>query len=73
MKWIKEDHRYFFKHIDTCLPQDETFKDQRMKELMTIQKEYQLEVKVSGLEVKVSGLEVKVSGLSAQVNTCISH
>ena len=58
MKWIK-DHRYFFKHIDACLPQDETFKDQRMKELMTIQKEYQL--------------EVKVPGLSAQVNTCISH
>lgn len=59
MKWIKEDHRYFFKHIDTCLPQDEPFKDQRMMELMTIQKEYQL--------------EVKVPGLPAQVNACISH
>ena len=59
MKWIKEDYRYFFKHIDTCLPQDEPFKDQRMMELMTMQKEYQL--------------EVKVPGLPAQVNACISH
>ncbi|CAG2190836.1 unnamed protein product [Mytilus edulis] len=49
MKWIKEDNHYFFKHIDTCLPQDDPFKDMRMLELQTIQKDYQLQVKVPGL------------------------
>ncbi|XP_071127123.1 allene oxide synthase-lipoxygenase protein-like isoform X1 [Mytilus edulis] len=56
MKWIKEDNHYFFKHIDTCLPQDDPFKDMRMHELQTIQKDYQLQVKVPGLPAQVKEL-----------------
>jgi len=57
MKWIKAGKHYFFNHIDTCLPQDEQFKEQRKMELITMQNQYQL--------------EVKIPGLSAQVNACI--
>jgi len=59
MKWIKAGKHYFFNHIDTCLPQDEQFKEQRMMELITMQNQYQL--------------EVKIPGLPAQVNACISR
>ena len=58
MKWIKAGQHYFFKHIDTCLPQDEQFKEQRKMELITMKNKYQL--------------EVKIRGLPAQVNACIS-
>lgn len=58
MKWIKGGQHYFLKHIDTCLPQDEQFKEQRKVELINMQNEYQL--------------EVKIPGLPAQVNACIS-
>ena len=59
MKWIKEGPHYFFKPIDTCLPQNEQCKNQRMEELTTMQNEYQL--------------EVKIPGLPAQVYACISR
>ncbi|VDI25718.1 Hypothetical predicted protein [Mytilus galloprovincialis] len=53
MKWIKADHHYIFNHIDTCLPQDDPFKQKRMLELQTIKKDYQLQVKVPGLPAQV--------------------
>ena len=59
LKWIKGGHHYFFQHIDACLPQYELFKEQRQVKLFTMQKEYQL--------------EVKIPGLPAQVNACISR
>ena len=54
MKWIKENQRYFFNHIDTCLPQDDPFKQMRMLELQSIQRDYQIQVKVPGLPAQVS-------------------
>lgn len=48
MKWIRENERYFIKHIDTCLPQDEPFKEHRALELKEIQQKYLLEVKIPG-------------------------
>ncbi|XP_052089604.1 allene oxide synthase-lipoxygenase protein-like isoform X1 [Mytilus californianus] len=56
MKWIKENQRYFFNHIDTCLPQDDPFKEMRMVELQNIQRDYQLQVKVPGLPAQVKEL-----------------
>ncbi|XP_076115119.1 polyunsaturated fatty acid 5-lipoxygenase-like [Mytilus galloprovincialis] len=56
MKWIKADHHYIFNHIDTCLPQDDPFKQKRMLELQTIKKDYQLQVKVPGLPAQVKDL-----------------
>lgn len=48
MRWIRENKRYFINHIDTCLPQDEPFKDLRAIELKYIQQTYQLAVKLPG-------------------------
>ncbi|VDI58658.1 Hypothetical predicted protein [Mytilus galloprovincialis] len=56
MKWIKADHHYIFNHIDTCLPQDDPFKQKRMLELQTIKKDYQLQVKIPGLPAQVKDL-----------------
>ncbi|XP_063413651.1 allene oxide synthase-lipoxygenase protein-like [Mytilus trossulus] len=56
MKWIKENQRYFFNHIDTCLPQDDPFKEMRMLELQNIQKDYQIQVKIPGLPAQVKEL-----------------
>ncbi|XP_052075776.1 allene oxide synthase-lipoxygenase protein-like [Mytilus californianus] len=56
MKWIKADNHYLFKHIDTCLPQDDPFKQKRMLELQTIRKDYQLQVKSPGLPAQIKEL-----------------
>ncbi|XP_063413650.1 allene oxide synthase-lipoxygenase protein-like isoform X2 [Mytilus trossulus] len=56
MKWIKENQRYFFNHIDTCLPQDDPFKEERMFELQNMQRDYQIQVKVPGLPAQVKEL-----------------
>ncbi|XP_063398550.1 polyunsaturated fatty acid 5-lipoxygenase-like [Mytilus trossulus] len=56
MKWIKADYHYLFNHIDTCLPQDDPFKQKRALELQTIKKDYQLQVKVPGLPAQVKDL-----------------
>ncbi|VDI31779.1 Hypothetical predicted protein, partial [Mytilus galloprovincialis] len=48
-KWIKQKRKYFFNHIDTCLPQQDRYREMRQDELRIIQNEYQLEVKEPGL------------------------
>ena len=53
MKWIKENQRYFFNHINTCLPQNDPFKEERMFELQSMQRDYQIQVKVPGLPAQV--------------------
>ena len=63
MKWIKENQRYFFNHIDTCLPQDDTFKEMRILELQNIQRDYQIQVKVPGLPAQVSTQKNELSTL----------
>ncbi|CAC5367932.1 ALOX5 [Mytilus coruscus] len=52
----KENHRYFFNNIDTYLPQNDPFKEMRISDLQTIQKEYQLQVKIPGLPAQVRKL-----------------
>ena len=54
LKWITADKRYPFSHVDTCLPQDDPFKELRALELQSKQKIYQLAVKVPGTVAQVS-------------------
>ncbi|CAC5359681.1 ALOX5 [Mytilus coruscus] len=56
MKWIKENHRYFFNNMDSCLPQDDPFKESRKSKLQDKQKEYELRVNIDGLPAQVKEL-----------------
>ncbi|XP_071127740.1 allene oxide synthase-lipoxygenase protein-like [Mytilus edulis] len=55
LKWIKENHHYFFVN-ETTLPQNDHMKESRRLEMQVLQKEYQLDVKISGLPAQVKVL-----------------
>lgn len=52
-RWIKAKYHYQIKHLDTSLPQQEEFPEQRKMELAEKRKEYEFDQKVPGAPVQV--------------------
>ncbi|XP_060063611.1 allene oxide synthase-lipoxygenase protein-like [Ylistrum balloti] len=52
LRWVKEGYRYKICHLDTSLPQDDPYKDQRLMELNDKKETYQMEVHVPGLPIQ---------------------
>lgn len=52
-RWIKPHYRYRIRHLDTSLPQEDVFKDQRSMELEDKRSIYEVKVKVTGMTAQV--------------------
>ncbi|KAJ8314081.1 hypothetical protein KUTeg_008642 [Tegillarca granosa] len=61
-RWIKADYHYMFSHLNTSLPQDDKFQEQRRMEMDEKRKIYEVEQKVPGLP-----LQVTLSGITTAV------
>ncbi|XP_055893478.1 polyunsaturated fatty acid 5-lipoxygenase-like isoform X2 [Biomphalaria glabrata] len=55
-RWIKAKYHYQIKHLDTSLPQQEEFPEQRKMELAEKRKEYEFDQKVPGAPVQVKSM-----------------
>ncbi|OWF44209.1 arachidonate 5-lipoxygenase-like [Mizuhopecten yessoensis] len=55
-RWIKPNYHYKVRHLDTSLPADDPFKEQREMELKDARKQYELTVKAPGLPPQVKNL-----------------
>ncbi|ESO93682.1 hypothetical protein LOTGIDRAFT_209217 [Lottia gigantea] len=53
-RWIKSGHHYMIKHLDTSLPQDDEYSDQRKMELDDKRKLYVYAQKAPGMPVQIS-------------------
>ena len=53
-RWIKENFHYFIQHLDTSLPQNDPYNNQRYMELTEKRKMYQLLVKFDNGTAQVS-------------------
>ena len=60
-RWIKANRHYFISHLDTSLPQDETFVDLRKLELEEKRSLYELTYHKNGLPVQVGTFLLCVS------------
>lgn len=54
LRWIKAHARYRIQHLDTCLPQNSRFPDQRGEEIEEKRKVYEFSVKGPGLPTQVN-------------------
>ncbi|KAK3100111.1 hypothetical protein FSP39_014983 [Pinctada imbricata] len=52
-RWIQHNRRYYIKHLDTTLPQDEMFADQRKWEIEEKRSFYELKSNAEGLPAQV--------------------
>ncbi|XP_033743196.1 allene oxide synthase-lipoxygenase protein-like [Pecten maximus] len=55
-RWIKPNYRYKIRHLDTSLPDNDPFKEQRRMEINNAREQYELEVKVPGFPAQVKSL-----------------
>ncbi|XP_060063502.1 polyunsaturated fatty acid 5-lipoxygenase-like [Ylistrum balloti] len=55
-RWIKANYHYKVRHLDTSLPADDPFKEQRRMEINDARQEYQLTVKEPGFPAQVKSL-----------------
>ncbi|XP_069128848.1 polyunsaturated fatty acid 5-lipoxygenase-like [Argopecten irradians] len=56
LRWIKENYHYRIRHLDTTLPQQDPYTEQRRMELDDKKKTYKMEVKVSGLPTQAKDI-----------------
>lgn len=54
LRWIKAHERYRIQHLDTFLPQDDRFADQRSAHIEEKRRMYELSVKGPGLPAQVT-------------------
>ena len=52
-RWVRPNWHYLIKHLDTALPQNDSHKDQRLKELQEKRKTYKFFEKEPGLPAQV--------------------
>ncbi|XP_033742814.1 LOW QUALITY PROTEIN: allene oxide synthase-lipoxygenase protein-like [Pecten maximus] len=53
LRWIKEGYHYKIRHLDTSLPQDDPYKEQRLMELNDKKTTYQTNIPNPGLPIQV--------------------
>ncbi|XP_069130261.1 polyunsaturated fatty acid 5-lipoxygenase-like [Argopecten irradians] len=55
-RWIKPNYHYRIRHLDTSLPEDDPFKEQRRTGLKEAREQYQLTVNIPGFPAQVKSL-----------------
>ncbi|CAC5371111.1 ALOX5 [Mytilus coruscus] len=62
-RWIKENYHYRIRHLDTCLPKNDSYHKQREMELEEKREMYKLVVKVQGAPIQVEKNKLNIDYL----------